>query len=87
VLFGDVRGYTSLSERLSPVEVTALMNRFYETASRALLPHGAILGQIAGDQVMALFVPGLAGSDYPRKAVEAARSLLHAVGYGSPTSN
>lgn len=63
------------------------MNRFYETASSAILPYGAILGQTAGDQVMALFVPGLAGPDYPRQAVEAARALLHAVGYGSPTSS
>ncbi len=87
MLFADVRGYTSLSERLSPVEVTALMNRFYRTASAALLPHGAILGQIAGDQVMGLFVPGLAGADYPRRAVDGARALLRAVGYGAPGGN
>lgn len=87
MLFADVRGYTSLSERLSPAEVTGLMNRFYQTASAALLPHGAILGQIAGDQVMGLFVPGLAGPDYPRKAVEAAHGLLRAVGYGTPEGN
>jgi adenylate cyclase len=87
VLFADVRGYTSLSERLLPAEVTALMNRFYETASAALLPHGAILGQIAGDQVMGLFVPGLAGQAYPRKAVEAAAALLRAVGYGAAGGN
>lgn len=75
----DVRGYTRLTEGLTPVEVTELMNRFYETASSALLKQEGLLGQVEGDNVMALFVPGLAGQQYRRKAVEAARSLLHAV--------
>jgi class 3 adenylate cyclase len=80
VLFADVRGYTKLTEGLLPDEVPALMNRFYETASSALLPHEALLGQIEGDNVMALFVPGLAGPRYRRRAVEAGHSLLEAVG-------
>lgn len=82
VLFADVRGYTSLAERLSSVETTALLHRFYRTASDALLAHDAVLGQIAGDEVMAIFVPGLAGSAYPRQAVEAGVALLHGMGYG-----
>lgn len=87
VLFADVRGYTSLTERTSSVEVTALLNRFYAVASRVLLAHEAVLGTLAGDQVMALFVPGLAGPRYPRNAVEAACSLLRGVGYGTPEGN
>lgn len=87
VLFADVRGYSSLTERTSSVEVTVLLNRFYATASRALLAHEAVLGQIAGDEVMALFVPGLAGPAYPRRAVDGACSLLHAFGYGTPDGN
>ena len=62
VMFADVRGYTSLAERLSSAEATALLNRFYQTASRALLTHHAVLGQIAGDEVMAVFVPGSPGA-------------------------
>lgn len=83
VLFADIRGYTSLSEHLRPVEVPTLVMRFYSVASKALLAHDGLLAQIAGDQVMALFVPGLAGSDYPGRAVAGARSLLQAIGYGS----
>jgi adenylate cyclase len=51
------------------------------------LANEAVLGQIAGDEVMALFVPGFAGPRYPRKAVDGARSLLHAMGYGSAEGN
>jgi adenylate cyclase len=87
VLFADVRGYTSLTERSSSAEMTTLLHRFYAAASRALLAEEAVLGTIAGDQVMAMFVPGLAGPRYPCRAVDGARSLLRAVGYGSPDGN
>lgn len=87
VLFADVRGYSTLTERTSSVEVTVLLNRFYAAAAGALLAHEAVLGQISGDEVMALFVPGFAGARYPRKAVDAARSLLRAMGYGTPGGN
>jgi adenylate cyclase len=83
VLFADVRGYTSITEGLAPLEVTALMNRFYETASAALLRHDALLGQVEGDNVMALFLPGFAGPEYRRRALEAGLGLLAAVGAGS----
>jgi adenylate cyclase len=81
ILFADVRGYTTLTESLPPDVVPTLLNKFYDVASRVLLKHEAVLGQIAGDQVMGLFVPGLSGRDYPRKAVAAAGELLGAVGY------
>jgi adenylate cyclase len=87
VFFADIRGYTSIAERMSSIEATLLLNRFYEAASRALLTQEAVLGQIAGDEVMALFVPGLAGSAYPSKAVEAGRALLQAIGYGQRSGN
>ena len=84
----DVRGYTTLTEGLPPLEVTALANRFYEAGSAALLGADGLLGQIEGDLVMGLFVPGLAGkNEYRRKAVEGALRLLAAVGYGSSNGN
>jgi adenylate cyclase len=79
VLFADVRGYTKLTSNLAPEEVPALVNRFYQTASSALLAHDGLLGQIEGDNVMCLFVPGFAGPAYRMNAVEAARSLLREV--------
>lgn len=84
ILFADVRNYSDLTRSLSPHEVPALLNRFYDVASRVLLSHEGVLGQIAGDQVMGLFVPGLSGRDYTRKALRAAAALLEAVGYRTP---
>jgi adenylate cyclase len=83
VLFADVRGYTALGERLDSVELTSFVMRFYATASKALLAHDGLLAQISGDEVMALFVPGLAGRDYRGRAVAAAVALLEAIGDGN----
>jgi len=84
----DVRGYTKLTEGLAPSELPELVNRFYEAGSKALLSADGLLGQIEGDLVMGLFVPGLAGKKaYRRKSVEGAIGLLEAVGYGQSEGN
>ena len=44
----DVRGYTALSERLSPAEVPTLVMRFYAAASKALLANGGPAGADRG---------------------------------------
>jgi adenylate cyclase len=85
VLFADVRGSTSIGEHLAPTAFAERMNRFYKVATDVLVRHDAIVDKLIGDEVMALFLPGIAGSDYRRRAVETARALLAAVGYGSPT--
>jgi adenylate cyclase len=42
----------------------------------------AITDKVIGDEVMALFIRGICGAQYHRRAVEAAAGLLEAVGYG-----
>lgn len=83
ILFADVHNYQK-HQSLSQGEVPPLVRRFYDLASRVLLRHEGVLGQIAGDQLMGLFVPGLSGRDYTHKAVAAAAALLEGVGYGAP---
>jgi adenylate cyclase len=85
VLFADVRGSTGLGEQTSASAFAALLNRFYEVATRALLRHDAVIDKLIGDEVMAFFVPGIAGRDYRGNAVRAGLELLRAVGYGSDT--
>jgi adenylate cyclase len=84
VLFADVRGSTALAERAAPTDVAVLLNRFYFVTTRALLRYDAVIDKLIGDEVMALFVPGISGAEYRRRAVEAGLALLRAVGYGSP---
>lgn len=58
ILFADVRGFTAHSETRAPSEVAALLNRFFATAIEILMPH-AIVDKLIGDQVMALYLPGV----------------------------
>jgi len=84
VLFADVRGSTALAEHLAPSAYAELLNRFYDVTTEVLIAHDAIIDKLIGDEVMALFIPGICGRAYSRRAAEAARSLLRAVGYGGP---
>jgi adenylate cyclase len=85
VLFADVRGSTSLGERAEPADFAALMNRFYRTATATLVAHDAVIDKLIGDEVMALFIRGVAGPEYRQRSVDAGAALLRAVGYGSGT--
>lgn len=83
VLFADVRGSTTLGEQIDAAGFAALMNRFYKTATAVLVAHDAVIDKLIGDEVMALFIPGISGPDYRRRSIEAAMELLRAVGYAS----
>jgi adenylate cyclase len=89
VLFADVRGFTALSERSAPKEVSVLLRRFYATAERILFPD-ALIDKLIGDEVMALYLthPSHWGDPEGMRARAAdmmlrhARGLLEGVGYG-----
>ena len=81
ILFADVRGSTAIGEQLEPAAYAARLNRFYNTATEVLVRHDAIIDKLMGDEVMALFIPGICGSHYHQRAAEAAFDLLTAVGY------
>lgn len=87
VMFADVRGFTARSEGMAPNEVSALLRRFYGAAERVLFPEG-VIDKLIGDEVMALFLPAFTERFSDRHAadvmIEKARSLLAAVGYGTP---
>ena len=82
-LFADVRRSSELARQLGTLEFTTLMQRYYAVASRVLFDHEALLDKFVGDEVVGFFLPFMTGSDHPRAAVEAARALFAAVGYGS----
>ena len=84
VLFADVRGSTALGAGMGTGAYAELLNRFYATATEVLIRHDAIIDKLIGDEVMALFIRGLAGPAYRLRAVEAGVDLLRAVGAGSP---
>ena len=78
-LFADVRGSTTLAENMSATEFGKMINHFYATASEILLRHEAWCDRLVGDEVIGIFVPGFAGAQHARRAVEAAQELLQAI--------
>lgn len=67
---------------MGPAAYAAQLNRFYGAATEVLIRRDALIDKLIGDEVMALFIPGICGPEYRRKAAESAMALLGAVGYG-----
>ena len=73
VLFADVRGFTTLSEQLSPRETFRLVNDYLAVIAPVIEAHGGVIDKYIGDAVMALF-PG-----DPGPAVRASLEILSAL--------
>ncbi len=76
VLFSDVRGFTSISETLSPEELTRLMNTFLTPMTRVIHNHRGTIDKYMGDAIMAFWGAPLNDPDHAKHAVFAAREML-----------
>ena len=83
LLFVDVRGSSRLARTMSASEFRHLMSRFYEAATDVLIENDALLDKFVGDQAIGLFVPGIAGPEHARRAIDAAQTLLQRTGHRS----
>ena len=83
MLFADIRGSTALAEKLGSREFSRLIDRFFRVATDVLIHSDGLIEKLIGDEVTGLYVPGFAGPQYTRRAVQAARQLLEATGHGS----
>ncbi|MCZ7536106.1 MAG: adenylate/guanylate cyclase domain-containing protein [Acidimicrobiia bacterium] len=82
MLFADIRGSTALAETMSPGDFHRLLERFYAVASRAVFEHDGAIDKFVGDELVAMFYPGLAGDRHVARAIEAARAVLRMTGHG-----
>jgi adenylate cyclase len=83
MLFADIRGSSQIARRISTMDFTHLMNRFYRVARRVLIDNDAIIEKFVGDAVIGLFLPFLAGPRHAQRATEAGIALLEATGHRS----
>ena len=79
VLFVDVSGFTSLSERLDPEDVHGLMSRAFELMLAEVHRNEGTVNQFLGDGIMALFGAPIAHEDHARRAVRAALGIERAL--------
>jgi adenylate cyclase len=73
ILFSDIRGFTSISERLSPEEVVGLLNPYLQVMSEVIHKHGGTVDKYEGDAIVAFFGEPI---PHPDHAVRAARASL-----------
>ncbi len=79
VLFADVSGFTSMSEKLDPEDVTSIMNRCFTLLEAAVRKYGGTVDKYIGDCVMALFGVPVALEEAPRNAINAAIEMRKAI--------
>lgn len=79
VLFVDIRGFTSMSEGLSPERIVAILNRYLGTVTEAIFHNGGTLDKFIGDAVMAVYNAPLDVEDYAYKAVQTGLDIVEAV--------
>jgi adenylate cyclase len=79
VLFSDVRGFTSMSEKATPEEVVGQLNEYFSRMVAVLFKHHGTLDKFVGDMVMGLFGAPLDDPDHAEHAVEAALAMTSAL--------
>ena len=79
VLFSDLTGYTTLSERLDPEETREIMGRIFSRAAEVVGRYGGRIEKFIGDAIMAIFGVPQAHEDDPVRAIRAALELHEAV--------
>ncbi|MCI8431550.1 MAG: adenylate/guanylate cyclase domain-containing protein [Lachnospiraceae bacterium] len=77
VLFVDIRGFTTMSEKLKPNEVVAILNRYLSLIADCILTNGGTLDKFVGDAAMAFWGAPLPQDDYVMHAVQAAADMVN----------
>ncbi len=75
VLFSDVRGFTTISEGLSPKELSRLMNDYMTPMTRIIHHHRGTIDKYIGDAIMAFWGAPVKDPDHARNAVLAALEM------------
>jgi len=77
VLFSDIRGFTSISEKLTPEELVRLLNEYLTAMTNVVFKYEGLLDKYMGDAIMAVFGAPLDQPDHPQRACLTALNMMN----------
>jgi adenylate cyclase len=79
VLFADIRGFTTLSEQISPQEVSKILNEYFTEMEPIITEHNGIINKFIGDAIMAIFGEPIQDKNHAMNAVKCAYKMIQRV--------
>jgi adenylate cyclase len=76
VLFSDIRGFTSFSEKHQPEEVVSLLNEYLGAMTNIVFEHEGTLDKFVGDAIMALWGAPVGQPDHAERACRCALAMI-----------
>ena len=76
LLFSDIRGFTTFSEKLTPDFLGDMLNEYFSLMTSSIFAHGGTLDKFIGDAVMAIFGAPLDLPGHPLNGCLSARSMI-----------
>jgi adenylate cyclase len=69
ILFSDIRGFTTMSEKMPPEEVVSILNEYFNVMVKTIFEYGGTLDKFIGDAIMAVWGAPVSHPDDPKRAV------------------
>lgn len=76
ILFCDLRGFTALSEQLTPVQIVEMLNTHFDTMSKCIEQEGGLINKFIGDAIMAIYNVPVPLDNHAERAFVSARRML-----------
>lgn len=76
VMFSDIRGFTTISERLTPEELVALLNEYLTAMTEKVFKYDGLLDKYIGDAIMAVFGAPIDQPDHALRACWTALDMM-----------